>query len=99
MSDEEEKDESNNYDIISSVKITRKKAYNKYITELWKDLSLQSPDIWKVFQMKCFILIDNYPQLINKHLFSLFGSKIFNNGMNTLHSNDFNILINLKSFD
>ena len=45
MSDEEKKDESNNYDIISSVKITRRKVYNKYITELWKDLLLQSSDI------------------------------------------------------
>ena len=54
MSDEEKKDESNNYDIISSVKITRKKAYNKYITELWKDSSLQSPDILKGISKKVF---------------------------------------------
>ena len=56
MNEEEEKhnfsakDESNLhklnfYDIISSFKIARKKAFNKYLTELWKDLSLQSPDI------------------------------------------------------
>ena len=82
MSDEEEKDESNNYDIISSVKITRKKAYNKYITELWKDLSLQSPDILKGISKKVFYSYFIYPQIINNHLFSLFSSNNFNDGIN-----------------
>ena len=113
MNEEEEnhnfsaKDESNLhklnfYDIISSFKIARKKAFNKYLTELWKDLSLQSPDILKGISKEVFYSYFNYPQIINKHLFSLFSSKSkylnlnqFIDGLNTLYSYDFNILINL----
>lgn len=101
-----EKNESNLhklnfYDIISSFKITKKKAFNKYLTELWKDLSLQSPDILKGISKEVFYSYFNYPQIINKHLFSLFSGKgkylnlnQFIDGMNILYSNDFNTLVN-----
>ena len=44
----------NFYDIISSFQIINKRAFNKYLTELWKDLSLQSPDILKGLSREVF---------------------------------------------
>ena len=92
----------NFYDIISSFQIINKRAFNKYLTELWKDLSLQSPDILKGLSREVFYSYFNYPEVINKHLFTIFTKKgqyinleQFITGMNNLYSHNFDILVNL----
>ena len=92
----------NFYDIISSFQIIKKRAFNKYLTELWKDLSLQSPDILKGLSREVFYSYFNYPEVINKHLFTIFTKKghyvnleQFISGMNNLYSHNFDILVNL----